>query len=194
MKLARNLHLQSWNKTRRVKHTFQLFIHSFNRTEEAVCFLSVQPLQPHGADGLEEGCLSAQHLPQHVSSQRHSFLTAVSRTCSALTHSLTLTSSPSVWRQCCLNAGKTFSLRALRSTTLSAHKHLLKVWTLFILSLIIIMPSSLTLGIGAQVDFHAGLHLIFSRGHGKGRRLLLEEGKKSRSTWKRNRQQAHSAS
>lgn len=93
------------------------------------------------------------------------------------THSLTLTSSPSVWRQCCLNAGKICSLRALRSTKLSEHKHLLKVWTLFILSLVIIIPSSLTLGVGAQVDFHAGLHLIFSRGHGKGRRLLLEEGK-----------------
>lgn len=37
-------------------------------------------------------------------------------------HALTLTSSPSVWRQCSLNLGNTCSLRVLRSAALSAQR------------------------------------------------------------------------
>lgn len=65
------------------------------------------------------------------------------------------------------------------------------------------IPSSLTLGVGAQVDFHAGLHLIFSTGHGRRSRRCCEKrwggggggveqgGGGSGSLWKRKVANGH---
>lgn len=105
-------------------------------------------------------------------------------------HSLTLTSRPRVWRQCCLNTGKTCSLRALRSAALSAHKEkLLKPPTFsHHHEILFTYPQGWSSGRSSRRTSFGLLQRAQQRSE-----AAVSRGKKSRGPWKRNVQQEYLA-
>lgn len=160
---------------------------SFNRTEELLCLLSVQPLPATWCWRTRGRMFNSAAPPTTCIITSTHFLTP--RWAGAALHSLT---HPDVQSQCV-----TAVLPELGEDFLSespALHHAVCTQTSFEgLNFIYSfsdyynpLPSSLTLGVGAQVDFHAGLHLIFSRGHWQRSKAAVGRGARAKGIGNRH--------